>query len=128
MGCCSSWSNIRNAAFRPSFAVLALLWAALTFWLSSSPDTQGAAGLIDLTPPWDKLYHAGNFGVLAGLLYLASGRAWLALALASLYGAGDELHQAFVPGRSADAADWLADTLGAAVAVLALHGWAGRTR
>ena len=84
--------------------------------------------MIDLTPPWDKLYHAGNFGVLAGLLYLASGRAWLALALASLYGAGDELHQAFVPGRSADAADWLADTVGAALAVFTLRGCAGRTR
>lgn len=106
--------------------MLALFWAALTFWLSSSPDAQGAAGFIDLTPPWDKLYHAGNFGVLAGLLYLASGRVGLAVALASIYGAVDELHQAFVPGRSADAADWLADTLGAALAVLALRWWTGR--
>ncbi|MCX5731999.1 MAG: VanZ family protein, partial [Deltaproteobacteria bacterium] len=29
-------------------------------------------------------------------------------------GATDEFHQSFVPGRNADVADWMADTLGAA--------------
>ena len=91
--------------------------------MSSSPDAQGAAGFLDLSPPWDKLYHAGNFGVLAALLHLATGRAWLAVLLASIYGVSDEVHQAFVPGRSADAADWLADTAGALVAVLLLRWW-----
>jgi len=109
------------------YSVLAALWATLTFWLSASPDAQGAAGFLDLSSPWDKLYHAGNFGVLAALLYLATGRAWLAVLLASLYGVSDEVHQAFVPGRSADAADWLADTAGALVAVLFLRWW-GRYR
>ncbi len=98
----------------------ALLWAGLTFWLSSSPDAQGVGGFINLSPPWDKFYHAGNFGVLAGFLYLATGRAWLAVVLASVYGVSDEVHQSYVPGRSADAADWLADTAGAAVSVLLL--------
>jgi len=32
--------------------------------------------------------------------------------LASLYGATDELHQAFVAERTADARDWMADTIG----------------
>lgn len=36
-----------------------------------------------------------------------------AVACASLYGATDEIHQLFVPGRSADPADWLTDTCGA---------------
>jgi len=94
--------------------------------VSASPDAQGAAGFVNLEPPWDKLYHAGNFGVLAALLYLATGQAWLAVLLASLYGVSDELHQAFVPGRSADAADWLADTTGALVAVLFLQLWRRR--
>lgn len=43
--------------------------------------------------------------------------------LASLYGAVDELHQATVPGRSADVADWVADTLGAAFAVTLAVLW-----
>lgn len=103
------------------YTTLTVLWAALTFWLSASPDAQGAATFLDLTPPWDKLYHTGNFGVLAALLYPATGRAWLAVLLASLYGVADEVHQAFVPGRSADALDWLADTVGALAAVTLLQ-------
>ena len=41
-----------------------------------------------------------------------------ALALASLYGVTDELHQYFVPGRTCDVHDWMADTSGAAIAVM----------
>lgn len=100
----------------------------MTFWLSSSPDAQGASSFLDLSPPWDKLYHAGNFGVLAGLLYLATGRAWLAVLLASAYGVSDELHQAYVPGRSADVLDWLADTTGATFAVLLTFFFTRRRR
>ena len=37
------------------------------------------------------------------------------MALASLYGATDEFHQSFVPGRDSDVLDWVADTLGAAL-------------
>lgn len=120
--CSWSLSNIRKLLqTRWLFGVLALLWAALTFWLSSSPDAQGVGGFLDLRPPFDKLYHAVNFGVLAALLYLATGRAWLAVLLASLYGVSDELHQSFVPGRSSDVTDWLADTAGAFLAVLVVR-------
>ena len=94
-----------------------LFWMGLTFWLSSSSDLHGAAGLIDLHPPFDKVVHAGSFGILALLLYLATGRPLLAVLLASLYGISDEFHQSFVPGRDADLFDWVADTLGAALAV-----------
>lgn len=38
-----------------------------------------------------------------------------AVVLASAYGVTDELHQLFVPGRLCDPADWLTDTLGAAL-------------
>ena len=103
------------------FGVAAVLWAGLTFWLSSSPDAQGVGSFLDLSPPWDKLYHAGNFGVLAALLYLATGRAWLSILLASAYGVSDEIHQSYVPGRNSDAWDWLADTLGASAAVWVVH-------
>jgi len=43
--------------------------------------------------------------------------AWAVVA-SSVYGATDEYHQSFVPGRTPDAADWLADTIGAAAAVV----------
>jgi len=40
------------------------------------------------------------------------------LLLCSLYGASDEWHQYYIAGRTVDFADWLADTAGAAGAVL----------
>ena len=85
----------------------------LIFWLSSSPDAQGAV----LRPPFDKLAHAGAFGLLALFFRFATGRALLSVLLASLYGLSDELHQAGVPGRDADGLDWVADTVGACTAV-----------
>ena len=96
---------------------LSLVWAGLIFWLSSSPDARGGASLLALLPYGDKLAHGTAFGVLGAFLYMASGRARVALVLAVLYGASDELHQGFVPGRSVDALDLLADTLGAALFV-----------
>lgn len=44
--------------------------------------------------------------------------AFLVLAFVSLYGALDEFHQVFVPYRVASVSDWIADTLGASLAVL----------
>lgn len=38
---------------------------------------------------------------------------WAAVLCASLYGISDEIHQIFVPGRTADPVDWLVDTCGA---------------
>ena len=38
--------------------------------------------------------------------------------IASIYGMFDEIHQMFVPGRSAEFLDWLADFGGSLVAVL----------
>lgn len=63
--------------------------------------------------------------MLAGLLLraLAGGRlagvTWkrgiAAIVLATLYGVSDEFHQLFVPGRSADPYDVLADGVGATI-------------
>jgi VanZ family protein len=42
----------------------------------------------------------------------------LALISTSVYGATDEWHQAFVPLRTSDVRDWIADTTGGALAIL----------
>lgn len=86
----------------------------------------------------DKLVHAAEYAVLGALVAAAfrlRGRsarnalAW-AVAIASAYGISDEVHQYFVPGRSADPFDWMADTLGAAVGAMAalavLRRWGPR--
>jgi VanZ family protein len=75
---------------------------------------------------WDKLLHTSEYAVLAGLLGRALigegigyGRACvLAVLVASTYGATDEYHQWFVPMRTSDVRDWLADTIGAAIGAL----------
>jgi VanZ family protein len=52
------------------------------------------------------------------LIGYRSAQVWLATSIASLYGISDEFHQSFVPGRTPDVVDWLADTSGALLAVL----------
>jgi VanZ family protein len=74
----------------------------------------------------DKVAHFGVFGLLA-LLVLRTGfpprRAWVAVALVSAFGLTDEWHQSFTPGRFVEVADWVADTLGAIVAVTVYIRW-----
>jgi VanZ family protein len=43
----------------------------------------------------------------------------IAVVCASLYGASDEVHQAFVPGRVPDVLDWSTDTIGALLGAVA---------
>jgi VanZ family protein len=45
------------------------------------------------------------------------------VAIASVYGVSDEWHQSFVAGRTADIADWYADSIGAAIALCACWAW-----
>ena len=81
----------------------------------------------------DKLEHALAYSGLGALLLraLAGGlrrpvtarAAVLAVAIAALYGASDEFHQHFVPHRSMDAYDLLADTAGARPRPAALYAW-----
>jgi len=111
-------------------ALPALAWMGLIFWLSSQPKLPQVIFLFDGI---DKLFHAGAYGVLGLLVAFAVGAttrraAGVAVVIASLYGVSDELHQYFVPGRSCDVFDWLADTGGAAVAVALLGVWQRRVR
>jgi VanZ family protein len=59
-------------------------------------------------------------GLAAGISLRTSVAAW---AIASSYGATDEWHQSFVPGRSADVRDWFADAAGAFIGAAACWAW-----
>jgi VanZ family protein len=71
----------------------------------------------------DKLLHAGAYAVLGLLLYRAFNAmdkrtttvkmVILSVVLTALYGASDEVHQYFVPSRSAEFLDFAADAIGA---------------
>lgn len=75
----------------------------------------------------DKIVHFAVYGLLATLV-CRMGRGWRGAAwgllAASAFGVTDEWHQSFIPGRSLEFADWVADTTGAAVAVTLYAGWA----
>ena len=45
------------------------------------------------------------------------------IAIGAAYGVSDEFHQSFVPLRSVEAMDVVADTIGAAIAGFALYAW-----
>ncbi len=102
-----------------SFKSIALAYAALIFVISSFPK---------FTPPplgfrfEDKVYHFVEYSVFSFLLFLAFFKAKTnffrrnVFLLSSLIGItfaySDEFHQRFVPGRSYDLFDFLADCLG----------------
>jgi len=106
-----------NRFIRTTFLLAAVSWAALIFYLSSQPSID--APMLFL---WqDKLFHLVAFGVL-GFFVMGSlqashngyqpGQLWLVALAVMLYGVSDEFHQYFVPGRSVDVYDVLADALG----------------
>ncbi|MDP6581119.1 MAG: VanZ family protein [Vicinamibacterales bacterium] len=107
----------------PAWAMMAVI-----FVLSSLAHLPTAAAAVD-----DGVAHALEFGVLAATLLrgFAGARwhgvtvraAWLAVVLTILYGVTDEVHQWFVPGRTAEIADLSADAIGATVAVGLIWAW-----
>jgi VanZ family protein len=108
---------------RLSLWVPPLIYMAFIFHLSSESNPLPAL----TTRVWDKLLHLIEYGGLAALLcraLLGEGLGWLtgllgAIVLTSAYGASDEWHQLFTPGRDSDIHDWFADTLGGAVGTIA---------
>ncbi|MBN2846869.1 MAG: VanZ family protein [Coriobacteriia bacterium] len=105
-----------------AWAAASVAWMAVIFGLSSLSGS--AVPLGEFASPG----HFVLYATLGGLYFLTlrtvmtrpSARV-VAVVLASLYGLTDEFHQAFVPGRMPDPADWLVDTAGAVVGVLVVH-------
>lgn len=123
----------------PGWAALAL-WTFLLYALSAFP----ASALPSLPGkiPWDKFIHAGEWAVWAVIAAFSAIRQfprmrretllWGMIAGGALLALGDEIHQSFVPGRSCDPWDWLADMVGITVVAFffawrmdLLRFWAG---
>jgi VanZ family protein len=94
------------------------LWAVFTLVLTSIP----GADLPEVpVGGFDKSVHLALYGTLGFLSVRAAaharrpvGAAVRVLVAVALFAALDELHQRFIPGRSMELFDWVADTLGAA--------------
>lgn len=104
-------------------------YAGLIFYLSAQPHPEEHVPFVMHFS--DKVLHAVEYAALGALCYRAlrgnGSDAWrqqaipVAILLASLYGASDEVHQAFVPFRDANWLDWVADTVGAVIGVTVMH-------
>jgi len=100
-----------------------LLYCLLIFIQSSHPAP-------DITPRWpyfDKVLHFTAYALL-GALFLRAFKTTrikhhlklifaLSVLFSSLYGISDEIHQSFVPYRTADVIDALADIIGSIIGV-----------
>ena len=95
------------------------MYAGLIFYLSSLPSDK--IKIASSMP--DYILHFIEYGIFVFLAFRFINKYWpnaklhylTALIIIILFGASDEWHQSFVPGRFATVSDFLADTLGAIV-------------
>ncbi len=105
----------RLLAWAPSVLYMAVIWALSSMSLHIALNAE--------FPYTDKIVHFFEYSGLALLLTHAVLRSWpdqptlksffIAVLVTAAWGLLDELHQAFVPGRTADVFDLCADVLGA---------------
>ena len=110
-----------------------ILYCLLIFIQSSYPSIKNAPEL----PYLDKVLHFVAYALL-GILFLRAFKTSriknnvnlmliLSVLLSFLYGISDEIHQYFVPYRSAELMDVLADMLGAIIGVYIYQAIAAKT-
>ena len=124
---------------KPAYLCATLLYCVAIFALSSRssvPDT--GWNLLDI-PGFDKLAHALLYAGLAGLVSTGIRRSdprvlntvqfWLPIVFATAYGLSDEIHQYFVPNRTFDLFDIVADATGATMVQIYLirYRWSSTT-
>ena len=108
-----------------------VLYLALTFYLSSRSQVPGTSYVPDY------VLHALEFSFMALLLIRAlsggivrphtASVIWTTVAFGGIYGALDELHQSFVPGRDCSVRDASVDAAATALTVLAVAAIGRRT-
>lgn len=108
------------------YHIFFFLWLIAIFVESSFPST--AFPKVEIFNA-DKIVHVGVYGLLAFLCYISlihqrkfksfySNPFIWSLFICTLYGASDEFHQYFVPNRSCEFWDWIADFFGVILAIL----------
>jgi VanZ family protein len=104
----------------------AALWVAVIFTLDSVPHPERIAPRT--FEGFDKIVHFSLYAILAVLVHralastpslrLTRGTLVTAFIAVAALAAFDEWHQHFIPGRSEDPTDWLADATGATAGLM----------
>lgn len=103
------------------------VYMAAIFYVSGLPDVSIPAGTTD--KPWHLLAYLGLAVLVCRALAGGFGRrlalrtALTAIVITTLYGVSDEAHQIFVPLRSADWRDLVADAIGAVAGTAVAWAW-----
>ena len=101
---------------RRLYMMLLILWVMLTILLTSIPNPG-----IEISIPFsDKIAHFAVYGVMGFLCAMwrrecnipPLGAVLAAAAFVAVTGGLDEIHQYWIPGRSMDLFDWIADSVG----------------
>jgi VanZ family protein len=104
-----------------------LLYMGVIFYLSSKSDIAIPAELSD--KGWHSIGYTGFAIVIVRALAgglparITTTTALVAVAIATLYAVTDEFHQSFVPNRTADVQDLIADVVGAAMGAFVCWLW-----
>lgn len=118
--------------------LFALAWGLFLLALTSWPSPPEVP-VVSSIPDFDKVVHAMLYGVEGFLLYFAirwprpaAGfsvlRALVVGGALAVWGTLDEVHQAWIPGRSMEAADALTDSVAGLAGGLAASAFAARRR
>jgi len=116
-------SSVIRPAQRCARLLVVVSWMALiTFWSSQAnlpiDQPQVATALHGFQHRIAHLFAFGLLGLLARWAFDGLPRATLwAIVLASVFGASDEWHQSWTPGRRSAIDDWVTDTVFAALAI-----------
>lgn len=122
---------------KPRYMMAVGAYCAAIFVLSSQSEAPDAAQSFLDFPGSDKVAHVILYAGLAATVSVGVKRSngsisprllfWLPVAFSALYGVSDEVHQLFVPQRTLDPMDVLADVLGAMITQIALCGFLWRS-
>jgi len=116
--------NKQNFYIRLILSSPAIIISVALFWLSNQPQLPH----IDFGVEWtDKMLHFIAyfcFGFSLTLAFKGNFPSWslrkiilIVISIGLIYGISDEIHQSFVPNRTADIFDWLADATGVTVSL-----------
>ena len=88
-------------------------WVLTAAWMTGiTVASAQPGGQVGLPPGVDKVAHFLEYAVLGYLSTRATRAPLTGFLVAAVFGATDEVHQAFVPGREPGLGDWMADLAG----------------